>query len=174
MAKKVAADSDARVHDAQDIEVSPKGSAQENWDQRLGFLMHDVSRLRRKVFDEVMRPEGITRSQWWVMAHLSRHDGMSQSDLADVLDLGRAALGGLVDRLEALGFVRRGADEQDRRTKLVLLTPEGRAMIERMRVKSDAMSEAILQGLDAAQRHELADMLGIVKRNLLAFDTSRA
>ncbi len=174
MAKKVAAHADAAAHDDRDIEASPKAPGQENWDQRLGFLMHDVSRLRRKVFDEVMKPEGITRSQWWVMAHLSRHDGMSQSDLADVLDLGRAALGGLVDRLEALGFVRRGADEQDRRTKLVLLTPEGRAMIERMRVKSDIMSEAILQGLDARQRHELADMLGIVKRNLLAFDTSRA
>ncbi|WAI85101.1 MULTISPECIES: MarR family winged helix-turn-helix transcriptional regulator [Achromobacter] len=145
----------------------------ENWDQRLGFLMHDVSRLRRKVFDEVMKPEGITRSQWWVMAHLSRHDGMSQSDLADVLDLGRAALGGLVDRLESLGFVRRGADGQDRRTKLVLLTPEGRTMIERMRVKSDVMSEAILQGLSVEQRHQLADMLGLVKRNLLEFDITQ-
>lgn len=173
MAKKVAANTDAPAPENKDLEVSLKTSGQENWDQRLGFLMHDVSRLRRKVFDEVMKPEGITRSQWWVMAHLSRHDGMSQSDLADVLDLGRAALGGLVDRLEALGFVRRGADDQDRRTKLVLLTPEGRAMIERMRVKSDIMSEAILQGLSVAQRHELADMLGTVKRNLLAFDTSR-
>ncbi|MFJ3460146.1 MarR family winged helix-turn-helix transcriptional regulator [Achromobacter spanius] len=176
MAKKVAARADtaAREDDVdQDVQFTPRSAAQENWDQRLGFLMHDVSRLRRKVFDEVMKPEGITRSQWWVMAHLSRHDGMSQSDLADVLDLGRAALGGLVDRLEALGFVRRGSDDQDRRTKLVLLTPEGRAMIERMRVKSDVMSEAILQGLNAEQRHQLADMLGLVKRNLLAFDTSR-
>jgi MarR family transcriptional regulator for hemolysin len=78
-----------------------------------------------------------------------------------------------VDRLESLGFVRRGADGQDRRTKLVLLTPEGRTMIERMRVKSDVMSEAILQGLSVEQRHQLADMLGLVKRNLLEFDTSR-
>lgn len=144
-------------------------SSQDNWDQRLGFLMHDVSRLRRKVFDEVMKPEGITRSQWWVMAHLSRHDGMSQSDLAEILDIGRAALGGLIDRLEAQGLARRGADEQDRRAKLVFLTSEGSTMIARMRAKSDEMSEAILQGLSVAQRHQLADMLGLVKQNLLAF-----
>ncbi|OZI77842.1 MarR family winged helix-turn-helix transcriptional regulator [Bordetella genomosp. 12] len=143
---------------------------QENWDQRLGFLMHDVSRLRRKVFDEVMKPEGITRSQWWVMAHLSRHDGMSQSDLAERLDLGRAALGGLVDRLEAAGLVRRGADEQDRRAKLVFLTQEGSSVIERMRLKSDQMSEAILHGLSRQQRTQLAEMLSLVKANLLAFD----
>jgi len=144
-------------------------ATQVNWDQRLGFLMHDVSRLRRKVFDEVMQPEGVTRSQWWVMAHLSRHDGISQSDLAERLDIGRAALGGLIDRLEAQNFVRRMSSNHDRRTKLVYLSDEGRTMIENMRAKSDRVSEAILEGLDTKQRQQLADMLELVKQNLLAF-----
>src|SRR5437763_13380309 len=87
----------------------------DNWDARLGFLMHDVSRLRRSVFDEFMKPVGLTRSQWWILAHLSRHDGMIQSDLAGMLDIGKAALGGLLDRLEASGLIERRADEADRR-----------------------------------------------------------
>ncbi len=131
--------------------------------------MHDVSRLRRKVFDEVMRPEGITRSQWWVLAYLSRYDGISQSDLAESLEIGRAALGGLVDRLEAMGLVRRDAHDLDRRAKLVYLTAEGSNVIEHMRVKSDQMSEIILEGLTTEQRHQLADMLDLVKHNLLTF-----
>jgi len=142
---------------------------QENWDQRLGFLMHDVSRLRRKVFDDVMKPVGITRSQWWVMAHLSRHDGMSQSDLADVLELGRAALGGLVDRLEATELVRRESTPADRRTKLVFLTDKGRGLIDTMRGQSDRMSEVILAGLDNDDRLRLTEMLTTVKRNLLEY-----
>src|SRR5664279_2238688 len=73
----------------------------ENWDARLGFLMHDVSRLRRNVFDDFMKPMEMTRSQWWILAYLSRQDGMIQSDLANVLDIGKAALGGLIDRLES-------------------------------------------------------------------------
>ena len=142
---------------------------QENWDQRLGFLMHDVSRLRRKVFDDVMKPVGVTRSQWWVMAHLSRHDGMSQSDLAEVLELGRAALGGLVDRLEATELVRRESTPADRRTKLVFLTDKGRGMIDTMRGQSDRMSEVILAGLDDDDRLRLTEMLTTVKRNLLDY-----
>lgn len=154
------------------VQTNARGAAnqQTNWDQRLGFLMHDVSRLRRKVFDEVMKPEGVTRSQWWVMAYLSRQDGISQSELADRLEIGRAALGGLIDRLEAQGMVRRGAAENDRRSKLVYLTSEGDKMIERMRVKSDHMSEAILKGLSSTQRQELAAMLELVKTNLLNFE----
>ncbi|MDQ2184878.1 MarR family transcriptional regulator [Alcaligenaceae bacterium A4P071] len=131
--------------------------------------MHDVSRLRRKVFDDVMKPVGVTRSQWWVMAHLSRHDGMSQSDLAEVLELGRAALGGLVDRLEATELVRRESTPADRRAKLVFLTDKGRGMIDTMRGQSDRMSEVILAGLDHDDRLRLTEMLTTVKRNLLDY-----
>jgi DNA-binding MarR family transcriptional regulator len=140
----------------------------DNWDQRLGFLIHDVSRLRRGVFDESMKPLGVTRSQWWVLAHLSRRDGMIQSDLAAALDLGRAALGGLVDRLEAAGLLERRADASDRRAKRVFLSEAGGRLVEVMRVHSDAMSERVLEGLNRRDRLDLARLLVRVKRNLLA------
>lgn len=140
----------------------------ENWDQRLGFLMHDVSRLRRNVFDEFVKPLGATRSQWWVLAHLSRHDGMIQSDLANVLELGKAALGGLLDRLEASGLIERRSDEIDRRAKRVFLLPKGTQLVTEMRIKSHEMSEHMLAGLGHDQRLALADMLTRVKHNLVS------
>lgn len=138
-----------------------------NWDQRLGFLMHDVSRLRRIVFDNFMKPLGVTRSQWWVLANLSRHDGMIQSDLAAILELGKAALGGLVDRLEAAGFIERRPDVHDRRVNRVYLTSKGNQTVKEMRELSHDMSEQILEGLDHEQRMALAEMLNRVKQNLL-------
>jgi MarR family transcriptional regulator, transcriptional regulator for hemolysin len=144
-----------------------------NWDQRLGFLMHDVSRLRRAVFDDFMKPAGVTRSQWWVLAHLSRRDGMIQSDLAEVLELGKAALGGLVERLEAAQFIARRPDPADRRVKRIHLTPKGTRMVSKMRAQSDAMSERILAGLTARQRRELTAMLDLVKRNLMSIRNNR-
>lgn len=144
-----------------------KLAEEENWDQRLGFLMHDVSRLRRIVFDDFMKPLGVTRSQWWVLAYLSRQDGMIQSDLANVLDLGKAALGGLIDRLESSSFVERRADEADRRVKRVYLSSKGAQIVKEMRIKSHDMSERILAGLDHDNRHLLANMLQMVKKNML-------
>jgi DNA-binding MarR family transcriptional regulator len=138
-----------------------------NWDQRVGFLMHDVSRLRRIVFDNMMKPLGVTRSQWWVLAHLSRHDGMIQSDLASLLDLGKAALGGLIDRLEISKFIERRPDISDRRVKRVHLTRKGNQMVKEMRELSHDMSEQILDGFDQAERLQLADLLIRVKENLL-------
>lgn len=149
--------------------ASKKAAANEehNWDQRLGFLMHDLSRLRRIVFDNFMRPLGVTRSQWWVLANLSRHDGMIQSDLAGILELGKAALGGLIDRLEASAFIERRPDVHDRRVKRVYLTSSGNHTVKEMRDLSHVMSEQILKGLDLQQRLLLADMLNQIKQNLL-------
>lgn len=145
---------------------APRIPDSDNWDQRLGFLMHDVSRLRRTVFDDFVKPLGVTRSQWWVLANLSRHDGMIQSDLANILELGKAALGGLIDRLEASGLVERRADEIDRRAKRVYLSSMGTHLISEMRVKSHELSERMLAGLDLPSRRLLADMLAQVKHNL--------
>lgn len=152
--------------------ISPtKGAAErlqeENWDQRLGFLMHDVSRLRRTAFDGYVKPLKITRSQWWVLVYLARHDGMIQSDLAKLLELGKAALGSLIDRLEASGLVRRGADEADRRAKRIYLSTAGSQLIKEMQVRSHEMSERILDGLNDAERHSLVDLLSRVKHNLV-------
>lgn len=137
-----------------------------NWEQKLGFLIHDVSRLRRIVFDGYMKPAGITRSQWWVLAYLSRHDGIIQTDLAAMLDIGKAALGGLVDRLEASGFVERRPDV-DRRAKRIYLSPRGKKIVREMVTKSNEMSELILGDLSYDERIQLADLLARIKDKLL-------
>lgn len=145
-----------------------KPNEKEDWDSRLGFLMHDVSRLRRNVFDGLMKPMAMTRSQWWILVHLCTHDGMIQSDLASLLAIGKASLGGLIDRLEASGFIQRRADDSDRRVKRIYLTSAGVHLITDMRTRSDRMSERILHGLDTRSRHALVDMLTTVKENLLS------
>ena len=130
--------------------------------------MHDVSRLRRIVFDEYVKHIGITRSQWWVLVYLARHDGMTQTDLADLLDLGKAALGGLIDRLEESGFIERRADAIDRRAKRIYLTSVGARTVKDMQGMSHEMSERILDGLDESERQQLAQMLTHVKKNLVS------
>jgi hypothetical protein len=43
------------------------GAARGGSEFRIGFLVHDVSRLRQTVFDQAMKPHGVTRAQWWAL-----------------------------------------------------------------------------------------------------------
>ena len=140
-----------------------------DWELRLGYLIHDVSRLRRSAFDRCMKPLNVTRSQWWVLAYLSRQDGMTQSQLAEELDIGKVAVGGLIDRLEKADFLRREADAGDRRVNRVFLQPKSKQLIAKMRKVNHKMNAQILAGLDDAKLEVTAAVLGTIKTNLLAY-----
>jgi DNA-binding MarR family transcriptional regulator len=140
-----------------------------DWELRLGFLIHDVSRLRRSAFDRCLKPLSVTRSQWWVLAYLSREDGMTQSRLAEELDLGKVAVGGLIDRLEKAGLLRREADPSDRRVNRVFLEPKSKQLIARMRKVSHRMNQQILAGLAEQDLEVAAITLDVMKRNIIAY-----
>jgi MarR family transcriptional regulator, transcriptional regulator for hemolysin len=146
-----------------------------NWELRLGFLVHDVSRLRRSVVDRVLKPLGVTRSQWWVLAFLSRADGMSQVALAEELDLGKVALGGLIDRLEKTGLVARKLDKVDRRIKRVHLTKRSQSLIAEIRASVSLAEKDILERIDDADLRATVRALRGMKENLLSMlATTRA
>ena len=134
----------------------------------LGFLIHDVSRLRRTAFDRLMRSLGVTRSQWWVLAYLSRSDGMTQTQLANILDLGKVTLGGLIDRLEAGGWVVRRADSVDRRVRRIFLAPRTVDLFKGMHTAEARLGIDLLDGIGPKKAQELFDMLARMKQNLIA------
>jgi DNA-binding MarR family transcriptional regulator len=141
---------------------------QTDWDLRLGYLIHDVSRLRRMMFDRDLAPLGITRSQWWVLAFISRKDGLPQTQLANELDVGKVAVGALIDRLETSGFVIRQADPVDRRVKRVYVTKQAKGFLEKLRKETDKFNAKIVNGIDRRQLEAASDALLAMKHNLLA------
>lgn len=134
---------------------------------RFGFLIHDVSRLRRIVVDRALKPLGITRSQWWVLAFLSRRDGMTQTALAADLDLTKVAVGGLIDRMETGGFVERRADERDARARRVYLTRAGQKLVSTIRESVDTVETEILTTVTEEELDEAARVLRAIKERLL-------
>lgn len=134
---------------------------------RFGFLIHDVSRLRRIVVDRALKPLGITRTQWWVLAFLSRRDGMTQTALAADLDLTKVAIGGLMDRMENAGFVERRQDERDARARRVFLTRAGLRLVSTIRESVDAVESDILAKVSEDDLDSAAQVLKAIKERLL-------
>lgn len=130
---------------------------------RLSFLIHDVSRMRRNAYDQFMKPLGITRAQWWVLAHLSRHDGMMQTQLADVLEVGKASLGDVVESLESAGWIERHPDPTDKRAKRVYLTKPSQGLIKRMTTAEVEFNEKVFSDLALEERAALSATLLKVK-----------
>lgn len=139
---------------------------------RLGFLIHDVSRLRRTVIDKALKPLGITRSQWWVLSNLARNSSheMMQTELANVLDVGKVALGGLLDRLEASGYIERKSDLVDRRAKRIAMTKKGEQVLDKMQSTGLAVNAETLRDIPPEEIRRAEDILHRMKAQLIEMD----
>jgi MarR family transcriptional regulator, transcriptional regulator for hemolysin len=138
----------------------------EDLSRNFGFILNDVARLMRVAFDRRVKSLGLTRSQWWVLNHLFRNDGATQSELADILEIEKATLGRLLDRMEAKGWIRREGHATDRRIKRVFLSEEVEPAVKAMRTAAADLRRDALASLEAVDRERFVDMLLAIKANL--------
>ena len=89
----------------------------------LMFLLHDVARLLRGEADRRAGAHGMTRAQWIILFWLERQPGLSQKELAEILEVEPITVARLIDRLEARGMVERRPDPKDRRIWRLHLCP---------------------------------------------------
>lgn len=135
---------------------------------RFGYLIHDVSRLRRIVMDDVMKPYGITRSQWAMLSALSRssNEGMTQVDLARLLELGKVTVGGLLERMETTGHIERRPDSSDGRARRVFITEQGYETISLMVAVASKTNKRIMRGISAEEAKIAEKVMFKIKLNL--------
>lgn len=142
----------------------------EDLSRNYGFLINDVARLMRTTYDRRVRELGLTRSQWWVLTLLFRNDGVTQSELAELLEIEKPTLGRLLDRLEAKGWVRREHDSRDRRAWRVHLTDAVEPAMRKLRKVASELRSDALAGLSAPERERFIDTLLAVKANLVRME----
>lgn len=104
-----------------------------------------IPRLWRAVIDQRLAPLGMTHTRWVTLYHLWRHgDGQAQCDLARTIGVEAPSLVRTLDQLGQQGLIERRASEEDRRTKLIFLTPEATPLLEQIeRAVNDARADML-------------------------------
>lgn len=139
-----------------------------NDDGYIGYTLTDVARLLRTVFERRVRDLGITRAQWVVIARLKTRPGLSQSEVADILEVEKASAGRLVDRMEAKGWLERMPDPADRRINRLHLTEDAEHLHALIWPIADATVDDALADLSEAEQDQLRLLMGRVKGRLQA------
>jgi len=124
------------------------------------------------VVDKALRPLGVTRSQWWVLSNLSRHhgEGMMQTELSKSMDVGKVTLGGLIDRLEAGGYVERRPLPGDRRAKRVVMTGRGTRLLAQIQKVARVVNAEIMSGIPSGEISRVEALLHRMKDQLISMD----
>jgi DNA-binding MarR family transcriptional regulator len=134
----------------------------------IAFQITEVARLYRTTFDREMQGLRLDRSHWWLISFLVYFEGSTQQELAEVMDIGKAGLGKLVDRLESEGLVKRFPDPADRRLNRVRLTSKAKPIAAQIRRTSETIVKGSISNLTSAELATLHALLDKIKRKLVA------
>jgi DNA-binding MarR family transcriptional regulator len=110
----------------------------------------------------------VTASEARALTELLAAHGIAQGQLAALLGLEKSTVSRLAAGLESKGWIRRGRDEQNHRYVRLYLTPQGRAVADRIWQAWQSRQARILAGLTAEERAGLATGLRGVLRGLVA------
>lgn len=130
------------------------------------FLLHDLARQLRLNADRRASIHGLTRAQWIVLYRLEKQPGLSQKELAEILEVEPITVARLIDRLEERGMVERRDDPHDRRIWRLHLRHSALAVLRELAAERADMLRMVSSGLDDAMLRRLKDGLARMKANV--------
>lgn len=159
---------------------SPSGAgrndAEEGFEFRRmpGHLIRRMHQASMAIFDAEITCAGfdLTAVQFAALTVIRAEPGLDQATLAGLIAYDRVTIGGVIDRLESKGYVRREIAKGDRRSRRLYLEPAGEGVIAGVTPIVRRIQGQILQGLD---RDEQAQLVALLRKALGAVgDLSRA
>lgn len=139
-----------------------------------GHLIRRMHQASQAIFDGEMAKNGLdlTSVQYAALAAIAAQPGLDQATLASIIAFDRVTTGGVIDRLEAKGLVRREIAKGDRRSRRLHLETLGAKILETARPIVEHVQAKMMAGLDPK---ELAKFLKLLQKALDAVgDVRRA
>lgn len=126
----------------------------------------ESSRLLRNYIEHRAKSRGTTRAQWIVLFRLRQQEGLSQVDLAEVMELQPISLVRLLDRLVDQGLLERRPHPTDRRANQLYLTDTGRRLVDDLDSLRDSIATEALRETPVASLQTALAVLQQVKDNV--------
>jgi MarR family transcriptional regulator for hemolysin len=127
-----------------------------------------ATRDLRRAYDNRLAGLGLKLSEAWLLANVHTRGPMTQTQAAELLGIGRAATGALIDGLEGKGLLERSAHAGDRRVWLVSSTGAAGPVVQDVIAVDVALRHELWKGISRAEQRELSEILERLQGNLAA------
>jgi len=125
-----------------------------------GHLIRRAQQISTALFAEECAGFDLTAVQYAALVAIKAHPEVDATRLSALIAFDRSTIGGVLERLEAKGWVLRTASPADKRVKLLLLTLEGERLLRRVAPAVRRVQERLLEPLPPADRATMLRLLG--------------
>lgn len=114
---------------------------------RTFYRIMRLHQLVTTTLDEALEPLAITSRQYTVLAMIRRTAPVTSADLARRLGISAQSMGESHGVLERKGFISRSPSPANKRQILLVLTPEGKKVLQKADRLTDRAEQAFLKSL---------------------------
>lgn len=133
----------------------------------MGMRMAMVVRQWRAIIDSAITDTGLTQSSWTVLMQLHQlGNNVSVSELAEVQGIELPSLMRTLTQLEKQGYLLRSTSPYDKRIRLLTLTAEGRAILEKLNRVIETYQQRVTETIPEAQLAAFSATLNQIACNL--------
>lgn len=137
-------------------------------ERNIGFLLSRAARTFSHALEQKLEKEGIpiSHEQFSLLMELFKGDAISQQELADRVNRGKTSVTRLLNGLEKKGYVLRCDSPEDKRKRLVCLTPEGNTIQEELRQAARHTEQIAIDSLEGEDLESIKNHLDTIYTNL--------
>ena len=128
-------------------------------DDQLIHLLRRAHQRASAIFTSAVGEQQLTPAQFFAMARLSELGPLSQNRLGRLAAMDPATIQGVIRRLGQRGIIERSNDPGDKRRTVVRLTPQGEAILEKVRCAALNVNESLLKPLSQQEREQFITLL---------------
>ncbi len=138
-------------------------------EESIGRLLYLTTQAMTLHAEKVLKPYGLTMEQFILLKNMPEDGTLSQNQLCEIVEKSAANVTRILDRLEKKAFVKRKQNPADRRSTLLLLTAQGRGMVEEVWSLFESFSNHLTKGISTQDQHVLMQLLYKIRGNLDTF-----
>lgn len=137
-----------------------------NLEDCIAFITNKYNKEITELFNQRLQEHNITRVQWIALFYIGNNEGITQRDLAQILDSNESSIVRLIDRMEKENTVKREKDPTDRRVTKLFLTEEGMKKRDEILPIGEKFSKDCIKGISDEDLETFKEVLNKMVKNL--------
>ena len=124
-----------------------------------GYLIRRLHQRSTAEFASATNGAGITQIQLSILLAIAEFPGTDATRISELIGSDRKTIGQALSRLEKRGLIRRKTGVEDKRTKRLVITPQGEELTDSVAATVSLIADGVLSGLTAPERATLLHLL---------------
>ena len=130
-----------------------------------GKLINEISRGSQMYFQYKFKEYNIGHAQVRTLFHIASHEGLTQKQIGEHLNLDKSSITSQLQILERNGYIIRTTSKLDARMQVIDITDKTREIMKPIRKVLSSWTETLLDGFNETERTNIFNYLGRMRAN---------